>query len=181
MHYQYSEGGFMFLCTNCWEAYSEDFEMCPKKSCNWGEVVNIDDDLVPIIVELNKKGYITQMCCSGHVYEGSGNPRPRTFISFEPFITKKLFPNFPIGFTVTQHHDWLFIEARYEPLNILCTHAVLEQGIAQLAFWVDKLPPLSDDLLIEAMEKQHKADMKLQKKASKPKIKKPQSPITKKG
>jgi hypothetical protein len=171
----------MFVCLSCLEAYFDDLGKCPKKSCSWGEVVSIDDDLVPIIVELNKKGYATQMCCSGHAYEGSENPRPRTFISFEPFIERKLFPNFPIGFSVTQHQNKLFIEACYESSNGLRAHALVAQGIARLALWVEKLPPIDDHMLVEVIEKQHKADMKAIKKAGQPKIKKPKSPITKKG
>ena len=57
----------MFLCTMCWETYDRDLSYCPKKSCD-GDVVEIDDDLVPVIVELNEKGYITEYCCSGHAY-----------------------------------------------------------------------------------------------------------------
>lgn len=164
-------GGNMYLCTTCWEAYNDNLGMCTKKSCSGGEVVDIDDDLVPIIVELNKKGYVTQMCCSGHVYEGSGDPSPRTFISFEPFIKKNLFANFPIGFVVTKSADKLFIEASYEPSNGLRTHALIAQGIAQLALWVENLPSLSSNVIMDAIEKQLDADRKSRKKAGQPKIK----------
>jgi len=142
----------MFLCTICWEAYNRDLDYCPKKSCD-GEVVEIDDDLVPIIVQLNEKGYITEYCCSGHA--GSEFVDPSTYIMFVPQIKKELFTNLPAGFKLENatEDDPVVIRAKYKASTVLRAHAKVARGIARLAYWVDKLPPLDESVLIEGIEK----------------------------
>ena len=61
----------MYLCLDCFEVYNTPFEHCPKASCD-GQVVEIDELILPAIIEFNKKGYITEFCCSGHM----NNPYP---------------------------------------------------------------------------------------------------------
>jgi len=68
-----------------------DYIFCPKSECI-GNVVEIDELFVPIIIELNKKGYSTKFCCSGHYY---GNC-PNAYIMFESDIE---LPNIPKGYT----------------------------------------------------------------------------------
>ena len=57
-----------YMCMGCYEIYNGDLGMCPKASCE-GEVVEIDELMVPAIRLLNEKGYMTEFCCSGHVYD----------------------------------------------------------------------------------------------------------------
>lgn len=57
----------MYLCLDCLEVYSTPFEHCPKASC-YGRVVEIDELILPAIIEFNKKGYATVFCCSGHMH-----------------------------------------------------------------------------------------------------------------
>jgi len=117
-------------------------------------VVEIDDDLVPIIVQLNEKGYITEYCCSGHAYVGSGDEYPRTYIKFAAPIRKDLFPSLPFGFKIENAQDGsVVIDAEYNPSKGLHTHAKVAKGIARLALWVDKLPPLDESISIEGIEK----------------------------
>lgn len=68
----------MLLCLDCYELFDEkyvnfeyegDYNWCPKLDCN-GELIQVDELFVPVIIELNKKGYNTHYCCSGHIHEG---------------------------------------------------------------------------------------------------------------
>ena len=53
------------------EEYLKNNGECPKVGC-WGELVEIDELMLPVIRILNRKGYETQYCCSGHVNDSSG-------------------------------------------------------------------------------------------------------------
>lgn len=64
----------MKLCTSCWK---------DKCECERGEYVEIDDEMVDIIVELNRKGYVTRNCCAGHMEYFDGIPQPmNTYVQF---------------------------------------------------------------------------------------------------
>lgn len=54
---------------------------CPTPGCD-GELVHVDELMLPTIRRLNKLGYCTKFCCSGHVNEG-GYQSP--YIKFETF------------------------------------------------------------------------------------------------
>lgn len=64
------------LCLDCFEIYKNllkrdewvDYQFCPKISCQ-GKVVEVDELMLSIIIELNKKCYITEYCCAGHYYD----------------------------------------------------------------------------------------------------------------
>jgi len=47
-----------------------EVSICPKLSCD-GMVIEVDELILPAIIELNGKGWITQYCCSGHLYVDS--------------------------------------------------------------------------------------------------------------
>jgi hypothetical protein len=95
------------VCMYCYEIYKYNFikdndekffdvngeKRCPKASCD-GYVVELDELIAPTIITLNKKGYITEFCCSGHWYKEHIN----TYIVFadEDYIPKEL----PHGFVL---------------------------------------------------------------------------------
>lgn len=59
---------------NLSEDYVRDHEDCPKAGC-WGELIQVDELMLPMVRILNRKGYETQYCCSGHVNDpGSLTP-----------------------------------------------------------------------------------------------------------
>lgn len=66
----------MYLCLDCFEVYTVPFEYCPKASC-YGQVVEIDELILPVIIEFNKKGYTTEFCCSGHMHS------PYPYVKFD--------------------------------------------------------------------------------------------------
>ena len=91
----------MHVCMSCYEVYDDfyarQFEFCPKAECFGGEVVPIDELMIPAIIELNKKGYYTEFCCSGHVYDVSAGG----YIKFAEGID---LGNHPIGWEIEQAH-----------------------------------------------------------------------------
>ena len=89
----------MLLCLNCYKIYNQKTiknNMCKVKEC-YGDVVEIDELFVPVIAELNRKGYRTRYCCSGHYTKDSIT----TYIMFEDFIE---LPSLPEGYNYDV--DW---------------------------------------------------------------------------
>jgi len=74
------------LCLKCYNVYDYNVKLqicgnymfCPSACCI-GNVVEIDDNIIDVIILLNQKGYKTEYCCSGHTYDIS---RPRIYIKF---------------------------------------------------------------------------------------------------
>jgi hypothetical protein len=75
------------VCLKCEAAhpYYHDPRFDPKEcpSCENG-LIEIDDMMVPTIFELNRKGYETQYCCSGHVAQDY----VQTYILFDDSVMK---------------------------------------------------------------------------------------------
>jgi len=83
----------MLLCLECFKVYNQKTiknNTCKVKGC-YGDVVEIDELFVPVIIELNKKGYRTQYCCSSHYTE----IHPDSYINFEDNIE---LPSLPQGY-----------------------------------------------------------------------------------
>jgi len=86
----------MYLCLKCYQVYGDnikfdkklDWNFCPKSNCN-GNTIEIDELFIPIIIELNKKGYKTTYSCSGHIYDSHIN----SYIGFEGDIKLNSLPN----------------------------------------------------------------------------------------
>lgn len=77
-----------YMCMGCGEIYDWNTEICPKAGCE-GDVVWIDELMIPIIKILRKKGYITSYCCSGHIYSNICN----AYVVFEDFMSDVLDDN----------------------------------------------------------------------------------------
>lgn len=95
------------VCMSCFESYSNDISLlksfreedqvyyiCPKRGCR-GDIVEIDDILIPTIVLLNEKGYYTTSSCSGHLDELNTT----AYIMFDESIDK--LPSTPPGFKMS--------------------------------------------------------------------------------
>ena len=111
--------GNKLICRNCFEVFDEDnlaekyknkkwntMLICPKTSCNTIAVIGpIDDMITPTVLELNKKGYLTDFCCSGHYNDYD------LYIKFEFNI---IIPkNIPKGFVLEEDNI-----IRYNPDNV---------------------------------------------------------------
>lgn len=94
------------MCTGCFEV-KKFYEVIPYEgkpyhpykvgACECGgNVCEVDELILPTIIELNRKGWTTKFCCSGHMNEG----HICTYIYFE-----ELPPNLPTGFEVRSHSD----------------------------------------------------------------------------
>ena len=100
----------MYICLNCHEVYdnnlkfdhTSEYNFCPKSNCD-GDLIEIDELFIPVIIELNKKGYITKSCCSSHTYKSYMN----SYISFYEDIE---LPSLPKGYKYDKdmypHDNW---------------------------------------------------------------------------
>ena len=96
----------MLMCLKCYNLFNEKnikfeydkFNFCHIISCS-GQVVEIDELFVPVITKLNKKGYKTKYCCSGHLHEELVN----SYIMFDErnsYLYQDHFNSLPNGFTL---------------------------------------------------------------------------------
>ena len=91
-----------------------------------GELVEIDELILPTIQLLNGKGYITQCCCSGHIYEDVID----TYISFN---YDELSLTLPIGFVL---EDDKYYAVNYKPFKkpqgSICIRKERKENLSQL-------------------------------------------------
>lgn len=102
-----------------------------------------DELMSPIIVELNKKGYTTLFCCSGHLVDeefgGQVFDFSSAYIVFDrtAFNVKKI--QIPRGFEVDKEFDNFVIRKRYTRENRF--REILETML-ELETWVSYLKPI---------------------------------------
>ena len=129
----------MYLCLNCFEVYSNeyrydrrDYNFCPKLGCD-GEVVEIDELMIPVIKTLNEKGYCTEYCCSGHYGDGYTN----TYIKFSEWV--ELPEELPDGFVYEEQGN--VIRKNYvDNLHPNQKYIEILNTTKDLIEWADNLP-----------------------------------------
>ena len=129
----------MYLCLNCFEVYSNeyrydrrDYNFCPKLGCD-GEVVEIDELMIPVIKTLNEKGYCTEYCCSGHYGDGYTN----TYIKFSEWV--ELPKELPDGFVYEERGN--VIRKNYvDNLHPNQKYIEILNTTKDLIEWADNLP-----------------------------------------
>ena len=133
------------MCLDCYEIYDKDkiegdklsyYNFCPKTSCN-GQLIEIDELMIPTIKVLNEKGYCTKFCCSGHYY----GQTPNGYIMFEEGID---IPNLPKGWDKEECNgcvtirstmlDGAGIRPTIKDFKKICDNAKI------LIDWANKLP-----------------------------------------
>jgi len=139
----------VLLCLNCYKVYNQKTiknNICKVKEC-YGDVVEIDELFVPVIAELNRKGYITQYCCSGHV---AGNSGLHSYIYFEDYT---FLPSLPEGY---KHDQDIYPHIKFDEgkvsilryfdkkLNLVELSKQLYKNAISLLEWVDGLPDLNE-------------------------------------
>jgi len=143
-----------YICLSCYNEYykdglnlnkNDDYNYkCPSYKCGDMNVVEIDDLIMPIIKELNIKGYITRYCCSGHYYEDNTN----TYISFDVNTVPEIIPK---GFVLEDEefykdNNWTFlnnmicIRKWYKDIEYGSIHKEIIQTHLDLLEWVKELP-----------------------------------------
>ena len=113
---------------------------------NTSEYVEVDELMCPIILELNRKGYITKYCCQGHIED-----RSVTYIMFEDWVK---LPSIPENWYIDSKYANTTIKYKYskfiydnfdkieEPYKIY-NHLV--NAHSELYDWVRSLPEYNLD------------------------------------
>ena len=139
-----------YLCLDCYETYKIPLQNCPKTSCN-GYIAEIDELMLPIIMLLNQKGYITEFCCSGHIYDEACYP----YITFDSCLTemlnenelKELFKELPEPWYV-EGDDWLnriVLRCHLENDSLVQFQKYICYANLKLLEFVDTLPSLYEE------------------------------------
>lgn len=135
-----------FVCMDCYEVYHCPFDWCPKASCDGQMVVEIDDLMIPIIIMLNQKGYITQFCCSGHMYDSSMGG----YILFDDFMedileweeVKEAFKNLPNTWHVYDNTDKRCLRYSNDSDNVIEKYEAIIRANLDMLKFVNDLPML---------------------------------------
>lgn len=149
------------LCLDCYEVYRltkmVESKQCPKATCA-GNLIHVDELLIPAIITLNKKGYITTGCCSTHILGPiPSNPNRRLYGSNEIWIHFKkgevTIPNAPQGFDVEllgptgEDKVTRLQEKEYdiEKLSVPERQRHVFNNIINLTEWAESLPILNQN------------------------------------
>lgn len=138
----------MYLCMDCCEPYDRRFldpikyggkieYICPKESCE-GDVIELDELIAPTIIKLNKKGYHTQYCCSGHWYSEHSTPYIYFHKDCEPPTCPESF-----SFEDTPDDTGKVIRAKYVSSGSIKYDFVIEVN-KQLLQWAEALPDIEE-------------------------------------
>lgn len=141
-----------YLCLECNETYKMSLDYCPKTSCN-GVIIEVDELMLPIIMLLNNKGYITEFCCSGHICEQDNRCYP--YITFDSCLNdilsgkdiKSVFSGLPEPWYIDDD-DWLdriSLRCSLENNNIVELQKHICYVNLKLLEFVDSLPLLYDE------------------------------------
>ena len=131
-------------CPKCCEVFETEglnmeFEYgceCPTPECD-GTAFGIDEDMIIPIAILNKKGYETRWCCSGHVFDMTGDDG---YISFS---NDKSFPKtLPDGWYFDKEHD--SIRYHISTQNPLLRRKAIVKHVDSLIEWAVDLPQNAD-------------------------------------
>jgi hypothetical protein len=141
----------MYLCLMCGNIYDPKLlpqftESCPVHGCD-GQVIEVDENLIPTIRTLNNKGYLTTYCCSGHPWGGVFDTgQAFAYVSFEPCIEKSELDPLPTGWYFDENtSDRVVIRAKYKNSDTTSLQVEILEGIARIAKWADGLKPREDE------------------------------------
>jgi len=164
------------ICLQCFEVFhpsiwkwdTNQVQFCPRMKCNYADIFMCDEDMIPIIFILNKKGYKTTDCCSGHPRNGwmsiSG-----MYISFQHGI---IIPPPPGGFenrtnsllNETNRIDYFSTDLRISSsifpsgdINQLDIIKFMYEKLQVLLEWAESLP------LTEIAQQEHLVDIHTRK------------------
>jgi len=147
----------MYICLNCYEVYdnhlkfdrTSEYNFCPKSSCD-GNVIEVDELFIPVIIELNKKGYNTSSCCSAHTYDSYIN----SYIMFDEDVKLSSLPKgYKYDKDLYPHADWSKVDRngmdcirivfdKKNKNNIKLSKEIYENAINVLE-WVKELPDMN--------------------------------------
>ena len=145
----------MLICFGCDTVFEPgnlfDVSFCPVRRCHH-DVADIDDNIFEAVRLLNRKGYETRFCCSGH----STDTLPRLYINFCGHI---YFEDLPDGFQIEYSESNIenrcggrvtTISRQY---NRNQSNHDLQREIwlvcDEIIIWVKELPDFEDDFDLE--------------------------------
>lgn len=137
----------MRVCSRCWgtrlSGYSFQMELGLCRRCGkqdgFTTVIEIDDLLAPSIIALNKKGYVTNFCCSGHLNKHS------SYIWFNHIVPRAAFPNFPEGYKAdpkNQYTRGVCIRRFFIAQNQNDRYRLQVQSSLDVLRWAESLPTI---------------------------------------
>ena len=136
------------MCEKCYEVDTRKYKFGRTcKHCG-GLLVQIDEMILPAISLLNKKGYHTKFCCSGHTYD-SFPP----YLYFEPYICFERYvklPCLPDGFRYERDcAENRFVVRKNMPDDCENTYKHMEILKSNLALieWATELPQHESNIL----------------------------------
>lgn len=137
-----------YMCMGCYEVYDRDLGYCPKPSC-YSDVVEIDELMIPTIKMLNEKGFATQYCCSGHVYDNGC----AAYIRLHPSLldvysedeVKDMFANLPEGWKFTSDQNGRVsviyeLDYKLKEENVVVAYEEIVNANLSLLKFVEELP-----------------------------------------
>lgn len=153
-----------YMCPTCFNVYDssylkrydEDY-LCPNLFCDNEELFDIDELMITPIQVLNKKGYQTRFCCSGHIFS---NPL-HSYIMFNKVYDFKDAPKdwkkYNTASLIPYNDDdddlgcWSSVtiieNTQYdtEDLTTQEKHKIISERIANLLKWVYSLPKYKEN------------------------------------
>lgn len=103
------------ICLCCYEIFYpnqvKSMAMCPRLECGGTVLIEIDDLMMPTIIELNRKAYYTQFCCSSHLPElmvksihKEIEERKFVYVDFHPDLSDEIskLVEYPFEFVPTE-------------------------------------------------------------------------------
>lgn len=137
------------VCPSCEKIMERGYyrfsKRCPYCGCE-SEPVIIDEFLAPTIILLNKKGYKTRTCCSGHICSSNG------YIEFESHDLLDSVIEFSKGkynFYRFDGYDEFVIRWKITDYNTSIIKSMDDLiGVSKLLYrWAKNLPDLKKDVL----------------------------------
>ena len=126
------------------------YNICPNMGCQC-EIFMIDELMIPIIFSLNKKGYKTTVCCSGHIWENLDGLYDSLYIGFDIGITLDTLPE---GFYQENYREKIYIRREHNESTIMKNPSILDiqkfifKGINDLLEWAEGLPVLEREIIL---------------------------------
>jgi hypothetical protein len=132
----------MKTCLECNTLFKRDVDLtrttaCPLEDCD-GEIVEIDDNILLVILKLNHKGYRTDYCCAGHPWSY------RPYILFASNVHPESFSSLPKNFNseITDDNRLHLFRNMAAEGEIERQKCIMESSI-HLMEWVEDLPHAS--------------------------------------